>query len=116
MDGRIHLGKSVMSGGGVARNICEALIKLGCRPLFISVLGDDPQGSILKKVLPQDGGVEVLKGRTTGQCTVVLDSKGECKFLAGDMDIHQQITPQMVTPTASPVETRDSMCENGILV
>jgi pseudouridine-5'-phosphate glycosidase/pseudouridine kinase len=96
MDGRIHLGKSVMSGGGVARNICEALIKLGCRPLFISVLGDDPQGSILKKVLPQDGGVEVLKGRSTGQCTVVLDSKGECKFLAGDMDIHQQITPQMI--------------------
>lgn len=98
MDGRIHFGKSVMTGGGVARNICEALSKLGCRPVFISVLGNDPQGNILKNFIPQDNleRVKVLDGHSTGQCTIVLDRNGECKFLAGDMDIHQQITPEMV--------------------
>ncbi|XP_044267853.1 uncharacterized protein LOC123013422 [Tribolium madens] len=98
LDGRIHFGKSMMSGGGVARNICESLLKLGFRSIFMSVLGDDPQGDILKNFIPKDNleGVKVLQGRSTGQCTIVLDRNGECKFLAGDMEIHQHLTPEMV--------------------
>lgn len=87
-----------MSGGGVGRNICESLSKLGCRPIFLSVLGDDPQGKILSNFIPEDNfrRVKILKGRNTGQCTIVLDRNGECKFLVGDMEIHQHLTPEMV--------------------
>lgn len=40
------MGRFDYSAGGVGRNICEALGKLGCHSHFISAIGDDYQGMI----------------------------------------------------------------------
>lgn len=78
--------------------MCEALGRLGCRPKFLSAVGDDPNGHFLCSHLPDESlsTVMVLPEHDTAQCTVVLDAKGDCKFLIGDMTIHGQITSELV--------------------
>lgn len=99
LDGSLHYTKFSVSAGGVGRNICEALEKLGAKPLFISVVGNDNHGEYLRSLLQPSStkGIKVVPDIPTAQCTVVLDSNGECKLLLGEMDIHKKITPDMVS-------------------
>lgn len=101
MDGRIHWGAISTTAGGVARNLGEALLKLDCPPAFISALGSDLQGKILKESIPPENRthVKILESHNSAQCIVVFDSNGDCKFLLGDMDIHREISPEMVSFT-----------------
>ncbi|XP_066159167.1 uncharacterized protein [Euwallacea fornicatus] len=98
LDGRIHVGHFDYSSGGVGRNICEALAKLGCPSHFISAVGDDYQGRILKKQIPKQSQhcLATLPGDNTAQCIVTLDNKGDCSFLMGDMRIHDRISAEMI--------------------
>lgn len=51
-DGRTHRGQSKHSCGGVARNVADALIKLGLENTrLISVVGNDENGKIILKSL-----------------------------------------------------------------
>ena len=43
-DGRTHSARIRTTPGGVARNMAEALTRLGKRPLLISAIGRDPFG------------------------------------------------------------------------
>lgn len=97
LDGRIHSGKFAKSAGGVARNICEVLGKLQEPPHFLTCLGKDAAGSFLLQTIDPKSRKFVQKiDQDTSQCAVVLDNKGECRFLIGQMDIHDTLTPQMV--------------------
>ncbi|KAK4880525.1 hypothetical protein RN001_008671 [Aquatica leii] len=98
LNGTIMEAKFKQHPGGVARNIAEALTKLGCPPIFISVVGDDSYGHNICSLLPE-GCIKYiykLPNHNTAQCNVVFDNHGECKILIGDMDIHAQITPDMI--------------------
>lgn len=101
LDGRIFDAKFKLHGGGVGRNIAEALSKLGYQPTFVSAVGNDSHGQYLQSLLPSScsQSVQMLPNSDTAQCIVVLDCNGECKMLLGDMDIHHQITPDMVSFT-----------------
>lgn len=44
MDGSTHRGTIRRSYGGVGRNLADALTRLGCKPLFVSVVGEDAAG------------------------------------------------------------------------
>ncbi|XP_018564325.1 pseudouridine-metabolizing bifunctional protein C1861.05 [Anoplophora glabripennis] len=107
LDGRIHDGRFSYTAGGVGRNICESLSKLGYPPNFISTVGDDEQGKLLKTFIPPGSQhmLRVLKGHNTAQCIIVFDRKGECKFLMGDMQIHQQITPEVIQLNEDIIKT-----------
>lgn len=87
------------SAGGVGRNICESLYKLGVPSNFLSVLGSDEQGSMAKKSIPAacSSLLQVKQGYSTAQCVIVFNDVGDCKMLMGNMDIHKQITPEMVS-------------------
>lgn len=87
------------SAGGVGRNICESLYKLGVPSHFLSVVGNDEQGNLAKKSIPSACSdlLQVRKGSNTAQCVVVFDKVGDCKMLMGDMEIHKQISPEMVS-------------------
>lgn len=51
-DGRIHVGQSRRSCGGVGRNVADALIKLGLEDTrLISVVGNDEYGKVILKSL-----------------------------------------------------------------
>ncbi|XP_018320534.1 uncharacterized protein LOC108733740 [Agrilus planipennis] len=98
VDGRTQEAKFRISAGGVGRNICEALEKLGTIPTFISAVGDDDRGDFLLSSIGKKSRLYVpkLKNQRTSQFIVVLDNNGECKLLLGDGDIHKLITPKMV--------------------
>lgn len=58
-DGRVHVGRSRQSCGGVGRNVADALIKLGLKNTrLISVIGNDEPGKIILESLG-DGGKTV---------------------------------------------------------
>lgn len=99
MDGRIHYAKFTTNAGGVARNMCEALSRLGSRPTFLSAVGNDSHGRFLCSHLPYEcrSSILILPEHDTAQCTVVLDAKGDSRFLIGDMSIHNRITPEVVS-------------------
>lgn len=99
MDGSLHYTKFSTSAGGVGRNICEALEKLGAKPVLLSVVGNDNQGAHLRSLLSpfSTKAVKIISGSSTAQCTVVLDSNGDCKLLLGEMDINKQITADLVS-------------------
>ncbi|XP_044751750.1 pseudouridine-metabolizing bifunctional protein C1861.05 [Coccinella septempunctata] len=98
LDGRMHPSKLSYVAGGVARNICEALTKMGSTPTFITAIGDDKAGELLTSMMPKQmkDKSHVLRGKNTAQCVIVLDSKGDCSHLLADFDIHNEITPEII--------------------
>ncbi|XP_023342571.1 pseudouridine-metabolizing bifunctional protein C1861.05 [Eurytemora carolleeae] len=97
-NGSTHFGKLQYSHGGVGRNIADALARLGTRPRLLSALGEDDQGKhILDQNMHLDTSlVKILPSSSTATYTAILDSFGECKFGVGDMDIHDEITPEYI--------------------
>ncbi|CAH0557128.1 unnamed protein product [Brassicogethes aeneus] len=97
LDGRIHIGKFKNQCGGVARNICESLYKIGFPSHFVTVLGKDEAGEKLKSSIPAlcRDDLKISSEGRSAQCIVVFDEKKECKFLMGDLDIHSEINAEM---------------------
>jgi pseudouridine kinase len=87
------------SCGGVARNIAENLARLGCHTSLISCVGDDKEGSWLLQETKQHGvdvsQVWVLPTQRTGTYTALLDIDGEMVVSLANMDIYDQLTPEM---------------------
>ncbi|XP_045470546.1 pseudouridine-metabolizing bifunctional protein C1861.05 [Harmonia axyridis] len=98
LDGRMHPSKLSYVAGGVARNICEALTKMGSSPAFITAVGDDEPGKLLLSLMPDNlkRSAHIVKGKNTAQCVIVLDSKGDCSHLLADLDIHKEITAEVL--------------------
>ncbi|XP_013144427.1 PREDICTED: pseudouridine-metabolizing bifunctional protein C1861.05 [Papilio polytes] len=98
LDGSTHPCVTEQCGGGVGRNIAEALWRLrGGNARLLTAIGDDSDGRYLSDIAPGlllEGCV--VKDARTSMYSVLFDSKGECLLGLGDMDIHNQITPQMV--------------------
>lgn len=65
---------------------------------LISAFGDDQNGEILRKTLPADAtqSCKVSSEFATASCAVILDKARDCKLYVGDMDIHREITPELV--------------------
>lgn len=97
MDGRLHRGTFTESAGGVARNMCEVLCKLNNPPHFLTAIGKDSAGHFLRKSIDQQSTKLIQQSDDdTSQCAVILDNKGECKLLIGQMKVHDTITSQIV--------------------
>lgn len=118
IEGRVYDVHTSDNPGGVARNICDALTKLSQSlsnslplPIFLTAVGDDEAGRTLRSsVGPCAQYVREVKGASSAQCIVVLDNKGDCKLLLGDMDVHKMITPEMV------LELEDVIKESPLMV
>jgi len=82
----------------VARNIAEGLYKLNGSVSLISAFGDDQNGEVLRKTLPSEAtqSCQVSSMFATASCAVILDKVRDCKIYVGDMDIHREITPELV--------------------
>jgi pseudouridine-5'-phosphate glycosidase/pseudouridine kinase len=98
-NGSTHRGEISHSGGGVGRNIADALGKLGARPILISAIGSDQTGDyLLKNTLNHidTRGLLRLDNCRTACYSSVIDSHGQCYFGIGDMAINDRITPKLV--------------------
>lgn len=89
--------------GGVGRNMCEALVRLGVSGTsFITAVGDDLSGSYLIERSRQIG-LDVSRfyrvksdGHSTGSYCAVFGLRGDLKVAYGDMKAHEFISPSLV--------------------
>lgn len=88
-------GRTVVSFGGVARNVAENLAQLGVCARLISVVGDDGDGRALRDDLAAHGvdasQVERVAGSSTAQYLAVIDPAGELAFELADTTIFDRI-------------------------
>jgi len=90
---------SSYSVGGVARNIAENLGRLGEKVSFISVGGRDGDYKVIydKSAPYMDlSFVKQVDGAATGSYTAVLDQAGDMAIAYADMEVFDQITPDLI--------------------
>lgn len=91
-------GECNESDGGVGRNIAETLGRLGAKPLFYTVVGDDDRGEALRNRLGNECGVldvketvNVSRDDRTASYFAVLDGDGDLQTAIADMSINSKI-------------------------
>ncbi|XP_045504329.1 pseudouridine-5'-phosphate glycosidase isoform X2 [Colias croceus] len=94
LDGSTHACKTYQCGGGVGRNIAEALWRLrNGRTKLLTAVGDDADGKYLQSITP---GLVLedctAKEARTATYAAMFDKKGECLIGLGDMEIHNHIS------------------------
>lgn len=82
------------SSGGVGRNICADLARLGIKTSFISVLGTDTSGSFIKNELSSinvdTSNILIVSGSTPHYLAILDDSK-DMELAISDMDLVKKI-------------------------
>ncbi|XP_035226014.1 uncharacterized sugar kinase YeiI-like isoform X2 [Stegodyphus dumicola] len=98
MDGRTLDGKVESTTGGVARNVADCLARLKLNPFLISTAGAGEYAQLLLgKMAHMDvSGIKIIQDARTATCVIILDSKGECLFVVGDMNIHERLSLEQV--------------------
>lgn len=95
--GRIHI-----SAGGVCRNICENVVRMGVPAALISVVGDDVNGDYLLRHCKSTGldisAVRRIVGKRTGAYFSIHSGDGEMVAAINDMEIVDCITPTFLEP------------------
>ncbi|XP_028038193.1 pseudouridine-metabolizing bifunctional protein C1861.05 isoform X2 [Bombyx mandarina] len=106
LDGSTHACVMDQCGGGVGRNMAEALWRLrGGRTKLLTAIGDDADGKYLEEIAPGLilNGCVVKNGRTPTYAAV-MDSRGECLLGLGDMALHNDITVDRVNNNMTVLE------------
>jgi pseudouridine kinase len=92
--------RSETSLGGVARNVAENLVRLGCPVALVSRVGDDAEGDRVRREMAALGieltGVTVSQKRPTASYTAVLDPDGELVIGLADMEIYEEMTAEQL--------------------
>ncbi len=88
------------AGGGVGRNICENLRRLGVDCGMVSVVGNDDMGHSLIKNLIKLGintnHVLVLEDEPTAMYISIMDNEGEINVAIAGMDILENIDRKLI--------------------
>uniref|UniRef100_A0A182NFW6 Carbohydrate kinase PfkB domain-containing protein n=1 Tax=Anopheles dirus TaxID=7168 RepID=A0A182NFW6_9DIPT len=98
LDGATYHAKQDTSTGGVARNIAEGIYKIYGNVNLISAVGNDQNGTHIRGLLPAHctSSIVTLGNCPTASFSVLLDRRGDCLLVVGDMDAHQAITPEWI--------------------
>ncbi|MDR2054082.1 MAG: PfkB family carbohydrate kinase [Treponema sp.] len=100
-----------LSGGGVARNIACNLARLGAEVTFVSAIGDDSFGKLLRESLAESGlddsALIVRKGLATGLYLTLLEPSGEMFIAVNDMAAVESIGPADVEALADGIRASD---------
>nr|XP_032516153.1 pseudouridine-metabolizing bifunctional protein C1861.05 [Danaus plexippus plexippus] len=114
-DGSTHPCKSEHCGGGVGRNIAEALWRMrNGRVRLLTTIGNDEDGNYLQNIAPGlilDGCV--INNARTAKYAAVFDGKGECILGLGDMDIHDCISIDLVKKHLDKLKTAPLIVLDG---
>ncbi|KAJ6619002.1 Pseudouridine kinase, partial [Pseudolycoriella hygida] len=98
LNGATYQSNLQILGGGVGRNIAEGISKFDKNVHFISVVGNDENGSYLKRLLRKECRLSLITNQNecTGSYVLILDGKGDCKLIFGNTDINNSITPELI--------------------
>jgi pseudouridine kinase len=100
--GTSNPGEVRVDFGGVARNVAHNLARLGCQVTLASRVGDDESGaSVVRHV--QEAGIDASlfttsAARATASYTAILEPGGELVIGLADMDIYDELTPDLLAP------------------
>ncbi|MFD2367678.1 carbohydrate kinase family protein [Pseudoduganella sp. GCM10020061] len=109
--GPLHMGTSNPvrqheSFGGVARNVAENLAHLGVAVSLVTAVGNDAAGRALLAHAVASGidvaGSITLDGDASGTYTAILDERGGMALALADMELYEQLVPDIVLPLAAP--------------
>lgn len=101
--GTSNTGDVTLSAGGVARNIAENLARLGVNTELVTVLGNDPNGLILRDACAKAGvglAHSITGKHPTGTYLVVLSKQGELISAINDMSAIESLKPQQLEALA----------------
>lgn len=96
--------RSSQSVGGVARNIAENLGRMGEEVILFSVSGNDSDWKEiydLSSPFMNLNYVAQFENAATGSYTAVLNSDGSLEVALADMDIYDQITPELLAKNST---------------
>ncbi|WP_307409235.1 carbohydrate kinase [Neobacillus ginsengisoli] len=127
MNGTSNPVKSSRSVGGVARNIAENLGRLGEEVILISASGKDSEWEDIYGLSSSFMNLEHVaqfENSSTGSYTAVLDKNGDLLIALADMDIFENISPELLIKNSNllrrakcivvdlncPRETIDFLC------
>jgi pseudouridine kinase len=100
-----------MSGGGVARNIACNLARLGAEVAFVSAVGDDRLGAVLRESMAESGlddsGLILRKGLSSGLYLVLLEPDGSMFIAVNDMAAVESIGPADVEALGDTIGAAD---------
>lgn len=100
-------GRWLQNFGGVGSNIAKVLGRLGHKPIFISVVGNDFFGLAalqnLKKNDVDTSGIFVLPDLLTSQYSAIHDSNGDLKIAIADFSIIEQGLHNFLKTTNFPI-------------
>ena len=88
--------------GGVARNVAENLVRLGCQTTLLSRVGRDEEGQHVLSHAEANGIetslVTVSEECATGSYTAIIGDDGEMVIALADAEIYREITPSLLAP------------------
>lgn len=103
-----------MSLGGVCRNICENLARLGADVRLITVVGDDAHGRSIIEGCTEAGidmsAARVLRGERSSCYISLMDGDGDMLLAMSDMHIIKKLNAQLVDAS------RDVLCGADMVV
>lgn len=115
LNGATYKSETKFSGGGVGRNIAEGLEKLNGSVALISAFGRDQNGEFLRKTLSEQAtNGSKISETPTANCAIILDNFGGCKLCVGNMSIHGEITPELVSMKKFPSRFKTQQTSSNI--
>lgn len=100
--------------GGVCRNICENLVRLGSSVKLVTVVGDDMNGDSILKGCREIGidmsHVRIIPGERSSSYVSLLDEKGDMMIAMSDMHIIKRLDAAFID------EALDVLCNADIVV
>jgi pseudouridine kinase len=103
---KVHL-----SGGGVGRNIACNLARLGADVVFVSAIGDDGFGKLLRDSMAESGlddsALIARKGLATGLYMALMEPTGEMFIAVNDMEAVESLGPADVEALGGRIGASD---------
>ena len=88
--------------GGVARNVAENMVRLGCQAALLSRVGKDEEGNYVLSHAEANGIdtslVTMSEECPTGSYTAIIGDDGEMVIALADAEVYREITPALLQP------------------
>lgn len=105
--------------GGVCRNICENLVRLGGKVKLVTVVGDDVNGNSIVKGCEEIGidmsHTRVLPGERSSSYVSLLDEHGDMLLAMSDMHIIKRLDAAFIDDAAEVLSNADIVVCDGNL-
>lgn len=103
-----NIGEVKLSLGGVGRNIGENLARLGINTKLISIIGDDPYGSMVLEHSREIGlnldNTLILEGENTSIYLSILNEVGDMEIAISSMDIYERMNIEFIKEQKDIIE------------